>query len=100
MSKKSVYFNHSNLSLVARSKDSNGNPTIKVCFGDGKSFAIQTNRPNFHNTEKILSGLKADSFKEIEELTQEQLDTIEKEVIQYLVPNGTKKQNEQLKIYE
>lgn len=91
---ESVYLKNSNLSLWGAGRDSNGNSTVIVSFGDNPKFSIQTNDSELQNIKSILG-----SNKDITKISSDDLDKIEKNVISYIKQYGTKKQKTTLKIY-
>ena len=93
MKNESRYFNNSNLSLVDISRDSNGNKVVKVQFGDERAFSIQTLN-NLRKTHAMLA-VKQD----IHELSDAQLNTIEKECVKFIQEHGSQKQKERLRVY-
>ena len=93
MKNKSRYFDNSNLSLVGVSRDSNGNKVIKVQFGDERAFSIQT----LNNLRKTHGMVVVN--KSIHDLSDSQLNTIEKECVNYIQIYGSKNQQESLVVY-
>lgn len=85
--KEDKQFPNSNMLFKGFGKDSNGNSVIKVAFLNKPAFSIQTNG----NLPKTHS--KKGSF------TDADLETFEKEVIEYVTKYGSKKQKDQLKVY-
>lgn len=83
-----------NLYFVGRGRDVNGNKVIKISFPNQKPFSIQT-LGNLPKTHRILR--EYDNDKDI---TPEEIDTIEREVISYVEEFGSKKQKESLRKYE
>ena len=90
---KDIPFSNSNLYLHGEGVDSNGNHIIKVTFPNQRAFAIQTNG-TLPKTNNLIK-----SIKNISELSSEQLDTIEKEVVEYVSAHGSAKQKKTLSTY-
>jgi len=89
---KEVDFENSNLILYGFGKDTNGNSIVKIGFPNQRAFSIQTNN----------IGLETSHNKRgyaVHELDQKEIDSIEKEVVEYLKENGTKEQKAKLKTY-
>jgi len=89
---KEVDFENSNLILYGFGKDTNGNSIVKIGFPNQRTFSIQTNN----------IGLETSHNKRgyaVHELDQKEIDSIEKEVVEYLKENGTKEQKAKLKTY-
>lgn len=88
-----VEFLNSNLFLVGKGHDFNGNYVVKIKFPNSNSFSIQTNGvlPKTHYNLK--------SVNKISELSDEQKSQIEKEVVDYISEYGTTAQKKKLKVY-
>jgi hypothetical protein len=71
--------------------DSNGNSVVKVSFPNQRAFSIQTNG--------VLKETNNLYTKNIKELTEAQIKTIEKEVVDYVKQFGSKEQKQRLKTY-
>lgn len=89
-----IEMENSNLYFVGRGRDVNGNKVIKISFPNQKPFSIQT-LGNLPKTHRIFR--EYDNDKDI---TPEEIDTIEREVISYVEEFGSKKQKESLRKYE
>jgi hypothetical protein len=90
---KSIQFPNCNLFLVGGGYDINGNSIVKIAFPNDRSFSIQTNGV-LKNTNKLI---RKDT--KIEELSDNDIAKIGKEVCEYIKEFGTKNQKEKLKIY-
>ncbi len=88
---KEIAFDNSNLYLYGYDMDSNGNHVVKVGFPNRRGFSIQTNGVLPH-TNKIMR-------KKLHELSQEEIDQVEKEVVDYVQEFGSKEQKATLKTY-
>jgi len=86
-----VSFENSNLYLNGFAMDSNGNSVVKVSFPNQRAFSIQTNG--------VLKETNNLYTKNINDLTQDQKKTIEKEVVEYVKEFGSKEQKSKLKTY-
>ena len=93
MTKKEIELNGTNLSLVGRGKDANGNQTVKLKFPNKKAFSIQTNG-NLPKTKNIISGTHR-----ISSISQDDLETIKDEVVDYITKHGSMLQKRMLKAY-
>lgn len=88
---KEVGFENSNLYLYGFGKDSNGNSIVKIGFPNQRAFSIQTNGVlNFTHDKRGYS---------LNELTKEDIEKIEKEVVEYVKEYGSKEQKSKLKTY-
>jgi hypothetical protein len=86
-----ISFDNSNLYLNGFGMDSNGNSVVKVSFPNQRAFSIQTNG--------VLKETNNLYTKNIKELTEAQIKTIEKEVVDYVKQFGSKEQKQRLKTY-
>jgi hypothetical protein len=86
-----IAFDNSNLYLNGFGMDSNGNSVVKVSFPNQRAFSIQTNG--------VLKETNNLYTKNIKELTEAQIKTIEKEVVDYVKQFGSKEQKQRLKTY-
>lgn len=88
-----IEFMNSNLYLVGKGHDQNGNYVVKVKFPNSTAFSIQTNGvlPKTHYNLK--------SVNKISELSDEQKSQIEKEVVEYISEYGSSTQKNKLKVY-
>lgn len=89
-----IAFESSNLYLNGKGRDTNGNPVVKVAFPDQPAFAIHMANGSLPKTYRILK-----SVEKISELSPEQVNEIEKEVVDYVSKFGSKAQKEKLKVY-
>lgn len=90
---KDIPFMHSNLYLVGHGNDTNGNHVVKVMTPNERSFSIQTNG-TLPNTNRILK-----STGKISELSKEDIEAIEKEVVPYVKEFGSASQKKHLRLY-
>jgi hypothetical protein len=90
----SVGFNRSNLQLLGFKNDTNGNKVIRVSFPNKTPFSIQTNGNLLYSHHNFNLKTK------IAELTPDDLELIEVEVLHYIQLHGSKAQKESLKIYD
>ena len=91
----SVELPNSNLWLIGGGIDMNGNRVVKLSFPNSRSFSIQTGNGRLFETEKLLRGdVKPDL------LTDENLETIEMEIIAYIQQFGSRFQKSELKVYK
>lgn len=88
-----VYLPHCNLLLSGFGVDANGNHVVKVAFPNDRAFAIQTNGV-LPETNRLGKG-----SPKLSELTDAQLESISKEVREYVKEYGSAKQKSKLKIY-
>lgn len=88
-----IQFPNSNLYLVGKGYDKNGNYVVKVTFPNQTAFSIQTGG----TLKQTESNLK--SVGKISELTEDQILEIEKEVVDYVSEHGSKLQKSKLKKY-
>ena len=90
---KEIDLPNSNLYLYGFGKDINGNSTIKLSIGSNKPFSIQINNPEFykHTYDKRSYSLN--------ELSENDILGIEKDVIGYIKKNGNKEKQNILKVY-
>jgi hypothetical protein len=86
-----IAFDNSNLYLNGFGMDSNGNSVVKVSFPNQRAFSIQTNG--------VLKETNSLYTKKIGDLTEAQIKTIEKEVVDYVKQFGSKEQKQRLKTY-
>jgi hypothetical protein len=86
-----IGFNNSNLYLNGFGMDSNGNSVVKVSFPNQRAFSIQTNG--------VLKETNSLYTKKIGDLSEAQIKTIEKEVVDYVKQFGSKEQKQRLKTY-
>ncbi len=92
---KSIELPNSNLHLLGSGIDTNGNSIIKLSFPNTKGFPIQTNQ-NLPKTNNLIRGKK---IKELQQLSEDELTIIEKEVVKYIKEFGSKLQKSTLKTY-
>jgi hypothetical protein len=86
-----IAFDNSNLYLNGFGMDSNGNSVVKVSFPNQRAFSIQTNG--------VLKETNSLYTKKIGDLSEAQIKTIEKEVVDYVKQFGSKEQKQRLKTY-
>jgi hypothetical protein len=89
---KELNFDNSNLYFYGFGKDTNGNSVVKVGFPNQKAFSIQINNPSFRNTYSLKSN-------KVSEISESDLNKIEKEVVSYVKDFGSAKQKASLKTY-
>jgi antirestriction protein len=88
---KEIALPNSNLYLYGWGTDTNGNNVIKVGFPNRKGFSIQTNGIlPFSNSTKNTS---------LSDLTETDIEKIEKEVVAYITVFGSKSQKSVIKKY-
>lgn len=88
---KEIALPNSNLYLYGWGTDTNGNNVIKVGFPNRKGFSIQTNGVlPFSNSTKNTS---------LSDLTETDIEKIEKEVVAYVTVFGSKSQKSVIKKY-
>jgi len=92
----SIPLKNSNLYLVASGLDRNGNKVIKLKFPNERGFSIQTNGA-LPKTNNILRGLKTP--KDMFEISNIDLITIENECINYIISFGSTTQKKKIKTY-
>lgn len=90
---KEISFEKSNLYLVGKGHDTNGNAVVKVKYPNSGTFSIQT-LGNLPKTKSILNGVS-----NLAELTAEDLERMEKEIVSYIESFGTPTQKKGLKTY-
>ena len=95
---KDIALPNSNLYLHGKGRDTNGNTLVKLSFADEKGFSFQSNNKGLFKTKDILSSV--DNAKELQKLTESELETIEKEVVEWIKKNGSKTQKKKLKTYD
>ena len=88
---KEVGFENSNLYLYGFGKDSNGNSIVKIGFPNQRAFSIQTNG--------VLKFTHDKRGYSLNELTKNDIEKIEKEVVEYVKEYGSKEQKSKLKTY-
>ena len=84
-------FENSNLYLNGFGMDTNGNSVVKVSFPNQRAFSIQTNG--------VLKETNNLYTKNINDLSDAQKHTIEKEVVEYVKEFGSDEQKKRLKTY-
>jgi hypothetical protein len=89
---KELSFDNSNLYFYGFGRDTNGNTVVKVGFPNQKAFSIQINNPQFRNTYSLKSN-------KVSEISESNLNKIEKEVVDYIKSFGSAKQKSTLKVY-
>jgi hypothetical protein len=89
---KELSFDNSNLYFYGFGKDTTGNSFVKVGFPNQKAFSIQINDPSFRNTYSLKSN-------KVSEISESDLNKIEKEVVSYVKDFGSAKQKASLKTY-
>jgi hypothetical protein len=89
---KELSFDNSNLYFYGFGRDTNGNTVVKVGFPNQKAFSIQINNPQFRNTYSLKSN-------KVSEISESDLNKIEKEVVDYIKSFGSAKQKSTLKVY-
>jgi hypothetical protein len=89
---KELSFDNSNLYFYGFGRDTNGNTIVKVGFPNQKAFSIQINNPQFRNTYSLKSN-------KVSEISESDLNKIEKEVVAYVKSFGSAKQKSTLKVY-
>jgi hypothetical protein len=89
---KELSFDNSNLYFYGFGRDTNGNTIVKVGFPNQKAFSIQINNPQFRNTYSLKSN-------KVSEISESDLNKIEKEVVAYVKSFGSAKQMSTLKVY-
>jgi hypothetical protein len=87
MANKGIELKKSNLIIIGKGMDSNGNKVVKLKYPNSRAFSIQTNG-NLPITHKALSGAK--SYAMIKKVAN--MDDIENEIIGYIKSHGTKAQ--------
>ena len=88
---KEIALPNSNLYLYGWGTDTNGNNVIKIGFPNRKGFSIQTNGVlPFSNSAKNTS---------LSDLTETDIEKIEKEVVAYITTFGSKSQKSVIKKY-
>jgi hypothetical protein len=88
---KEIALPNSNLYLYGWGTDTNGNNVIKIGFPNRKAFSIQTNGVlPFSNSAKNTS---------LSDLTETDIEKIEKEVVAYVTTFGSKSQKSVIKKY-
>lgn len=87
---KGVDLENSDLKFLGFSNDVNGNSIAKFKASGERAFSIQTNKPQLQKTHELRS-------KKPDELTKDELKTIEKEVTDFIENYGTQKQKKQIK---
>lgn len=90
---KEISFEKSNLYLVGKGHDTNGNAVVKVKYPNSGTFSIQT-LGNLPKTKSILNGVS-----NLAELTADDLERMEKEIVSYIESFGTATQKKGLKTY-
>lgn len=90
---KDIALPNCNLYLTGKGLDPNGNYVVKLCFPNQRSFSIQTNG-TLNKTQNILK-----DHKKISSITANELEDIEKEVVQYVSKYGSAKQRKTLHVY-
>lgn len=88
---KGVQLPNSNVFLVKKGRDGNGNATVVVNVDGDRNFSIQSNG-NLPGTHHILT-----PSPKVKSLTSEELATISKEVVKYIKNYGTTKQKKWLR---
>lgn len=85
---------NSNLLILGFKNDTNGNKVIRVSYPNKTAFSIQTNGnlPYSHKNFNVKT--------KVAELTADDLELIEEEVLHYIQLHGSKAQKESLKIYD
>ena len=89
---KEISLPNSNLYLYGFGRDINGNTTIKLSIGD-KRFSIQTNNPEFYKHTYDKRGYS------LNELSENDILGIEKEVVNYIQNYGSKERKNMLNVY-
>lgn len=84
-----------NIEVVGIGHDTNGNRVIKLKYPNSNAFSIQISSGSLPKTYRIVSGLK-----KVEEIPEDKLDVISKEVTDYIKEFGSAKQKKSLKLYE
>jgi antirestriction protein len=89
-----IPFQNSNLYLIGKGRDVNGNKIIKVSFPNQRAFSIQTlgDLPKTHDILRV--------HDKIEDISPNDVKIIEKEVLEYVSEFGSDKQKKSLKKYE
>lgn len=88
---KEISFENSNLYLYGWGRDSNGNTIVKVGFPNQRAFSIQTNAVlNFTHDKRGYA---------LSELSQDDVNKIEAEVVGYVKEHGSEAQKKNLKVY-
>jgi len=84
---------NSNLLILGFKNDTNGNKVIRVSYPNKTAFSIQTNGnlPYSHKNFNVKT--------KVAELTADDLELIEKEVVEYVKLHGSKAQKDALKVY-
>lgn len=85
-----VEFENSNIILVAKDRDRNGNAVVRLKYPNSRKFSYQTNG-NLPKTHKALQGVSR-----VDQLTGEEVKAIEKELIEWIKEYGTKTQKKGL----
>jgi hypothetical protein len=91
----SIELSNSNLYLIGFGLDSNGNSIVKLHYPNQRGFSIQTNGV-LRETNYISDRLPKGGIKN---LTKNQLNDIENEVIKFIKSFGSKIQKSKLRTY-
>ncbi len=86
-------FSGSNLSLVGKGMDTNGNFVVKVSYPNSSAFSIQTAQ-NLPVSDKELRGVD-----KLENIDAKKLQAMGSEIAGYIEKYGSKKQKAGLKTY-
>jgi hypothetical protein len=90
---KEISFENSNLYLVGKGNDTNGNAVVKVKYPNSGTFSIQT-LGNLPKTKSILGGVS-----NLGEIEKTDLEKMEKEIVSYIESFGSASQKRGLKTY-
>lgn len=90
---KEIGLPNSNLYLYGFGKDTNGNSVVKLSIGANKPFSIQINSPEFYKHTYDKRGYS------LNELSENDILGIEKEVVDYIQNYGSKERKNMLKVY-
>ena len=90
---KEISFENSNLYLVGKGHDTNGNAVVKVKYPNSGTFSIQT-LGNLPKTKSILGGVS-----NLGEIAKTDLEKMEKEIVSYIESFGSASQKRGLKTY-
>ena len=89
-----IYLPNSNLLLLGSGMDTNGNKVVKLKFPSTNGFSIQVNNTVTRETQYLLDRFSA------KQLSDSQLEIIEREVVKYIKNYGSALQKSTLKTYK
>lgn len=91
---KDIKLPNSNLYLLGQDRDTNGNSTIRYFFPNQRAFSLQVNGQTLNASLKILG-----SYDKLDKIPPKDLETIEKEAVDYIKKFGSSQQKSSLKTY-